>query len=252
MRQLTKAMSHLIHEERHEKAARHFEDAIYLRAVRHDIDGNDFTCSWHNSIDTKSKFLKAVYFLQTNYIWQCFLHLVSWVYMAVGFFEPPHANAKGYFQDNPDYWIIILVIEAPVLLFFLIELFMEIYHRANDKRPFKTSSLKNKKVLCKIILDVLFLVDFIIFFSNLPNPSFRFSRALRPCTDHSYHFSLTILVALALYSKQLRRTLFGIIRALRDTLDIFFLFLFITCLFALIGVRIIGDLNGEIPYDPVI
>ena len=60
------------------------------------------------------------------------------------------------------------------------------------------------------------------------------------------------LVILALYQKQLRRTVKAIIQSLKQMLDLFLFFMFVMLLYAFIGVIIIGDLNGEQEFDEVI
>ena len=57
-------------------------------------------------------------------------------------------------------------------------------------------------------------------------------------------------VCLALYSKQLRRTFFGIIKSVGHMFDIILFFVIITLIYAAIGIKIIGDLGGT-DYDKV-
>lgn len=54
-----------------------------------------------------------------------------------------------------------------------------------------------------------------------------------------------------MYSKQLRRTIDGIIKSIRQMIDVILFFVILTIIYAAIGIRIIGDLDGEVPYDEV-
>lgn len=59
------------------------------------------------------------------------------------------------------------------------------------------------------------------------------------------------VVCLAMYSKQLRRTIDGIIKSVRQMIDVILFFVILTIIYAAIGIRIIGDLDGEVEYDEV-
>jgi len=53
-----------------------------------------------------------------------------------------------------------------------------------------------------------------------------------------------------LYSKQLRRTFFGILKSIGHMFDILLFFVIITVIYAAIGLKVIGDLGGA-DYDKV-
>ena len=62
------------------------------------------------------------------------------------------------------------------------EIILESYHKNFDKsRTFKEKYLGSKKYIGKLILIVLFLIDFGIFYGYYPEAVVRFSRPVRPC-----------------------------------------------------------------------
>ena len=128
---------------------------------------------------------------------------------------------------------------------------MEIFHRYHDPRTFKNKFLKNKALVAKVFFNSIFLLDLIIFYAFLPNVVFRFSRPLRPCKSHSSRYPKKFLVCLALYSKQLRRTFYGILKSVGHMFDILLFFVIITLIYAAIGLKVIGDLGGA-DYDKVV
>lgn len=199
-----------------------------------------------------SKLLRICYFIQTHKYWQTFLYLLTWAFLGITFFEPSCSGINDFFKNNNDNFIIMVCIESAVIFAYLLELFMEIFHRYHDPKSFKNKFLKNKALIAKIFFDLLFLLDMISFYAALPRTIFRFSRPLRPCNlffrenlPKPYH-----TVCLALYSKQLRRTFFGIIKSVGHMFDIILFFVIITLIYAAIGIKIIGDLGGT-DYDKV-
>jgi len=152
-----------------EKAARHLEDAMYLRRVRHDIDV------------TKNKLLKFCYNLQTSPKWQTFLYMLSWIFMFLAIFEPAHSAQNYFFDENPGYKTVCIVVETIIICVFIFEAFMDVYHRKFDKnRTFREKYIKNFKMTTKIFFLFLFVLDFIVFYARLPTATFRFSRPARP------------------------------------------------------------------------
>ena len=71
---------------------------------------------------------------------------------------------------------------------------------------------------------------------------------VRPCKQLPPSYRL---VTLALYQKQMRRTLKGLIQSLQQMLDIFLFFFIIILIYSFIGARVIGDLGGDETVDPV-
>lgn len=130
---------------------------------------------------TDSKLIKGAYHLQTNLTWQGFLYFLALLFLILTFFEPPSSSADTFFDDNPSNLQVMLALEIPILLLFILEFAMEIYHKKHDPRTFKEKYLKNKVIICKLVLNLLFVSDFIYFYSSLPAVNLRFSRALRPC-----------------------------------------------------------------------
>jgi hypothetical protein len=121
------------------------------------------------------------YFLQINSNWQFFLFILSWVHLGLAFFEPAHSNQDYYFDQHPKHRAIAIAIEGSILAIYLFELFMEIYHKRSDTlRTFKEKYITNRKMLCKILIDAFFTLDFLIFYF-IPGIHFRVSRIFRPC-----------------------------------------------------------------------
>ncbi len=147
---------------------------------------------------SKSKFLKFCYYVQTQPITQNFLAVLSWVFLALAVVEPPHKDSEEYFEHNPNNLAILVVLESFILFCFLIEMLMEIRHRAYyPHKRFWDKFIRNRKMLCKMIVVTCYLIDMILFYTHLPHLSFRFSRFLRPCKDG---FLISILLgSLALY-----------------------------------------------------
>mmetsp|Transcript_16614 Transcript_16614/g.14453 ORF Transcript_16614/g.14453 Transcript_16614/m.14453 type:complete len:125 (-) Transcript_16614:4130-4504(-) len=124
--------------------------------------------------------------------------------MALAIFEPAHSGQNYFYDEYPSYKPLTITFEIVFILLYGFEVFLEIYHRSNDykKKGVKERYLDNLKIVSKVIFVFLFFLDFLIFYGSLPTLVFRFSRPLRP-------FSL------ALYQKQLRRTVTGIIQSMK-------------------------------------
>lgn len=60
-----------------------------------------------------------------------------------------------------------------------------------------------------------------------------------------------LIGCIALYHKHLRRTVVGLIKSVKNMIDILIFFLIIIVLYAFLGCLAIGDLNHEQHYDPV-
>lgn len=252
----TPAMHELYHllstankKQRYEKASRHLLDAIHLRPVRHDIDGKVYFFLADFSVHRSNKLLQFCYFLQINSNWQNFLFILGWIYMLLAVWEPAHSRQDYYYEEHPEYKKATVIIEALIILVYLFELFIEIYHRRFDtSRSFKEKYITNRKMLCKIVIDTFFALEFVIFYS-ISEVSFRPSRLFRPCKEANY--CPLFLVILVLYQKQLRRTVKGILQSMKQMFDLLLFFLILIVIYAFIGVLLIGDLDGHEPYDKV-
>jgi hypothetical protein len=164
--------------------------------------------------------------------------------------EPIYSGQENFYDDNPEYQVASFSIELSLLIIFLMDLVMELYHRKFDlTRSFQDKYLKNLKLVSKFVIIIICLIDFITFYCMLPRVIFRFSKPLRPC-NCKINF-LNLIVCLALYQKQLRRTVTGIIRSLGSMIDIVIFLMGIMVVYAVIGLRVIGDLEGDTPYDEV-
>ena len=80
----------------------------------------------------------------------------------------------------------------------------------------------------KVILNTFF-IDFLIHVRD--ENTTRFSRLLRP-------------LYMVFYSKDLRRTLKGIVKASRDLLLLFLLYIIIISIFSFIGINLIGSIEN--------
>lgn len=130
---------------------------------------------------TDSKFLKWVYYIQTNLNSQTFLYLLTWVFLGLTYLEPPNSKDSSFFDENPSYYNILLGIETPIVFLFLLEMGMELYHVAHDPRSLKQKYVENKKIVFKFILNMLFLIDYLFFYISDVHITLRFSRPVRPC-----------------------------------------------------------------------
>lgn len=107
---------------------------------------------------------------------------MTWAYLFIGFLEAPHSRADTFYSDPGSNITLSTTLEVVILVFYFSEILMEIYHKSHDStKGFKQKYLKNKKILCKIAVDILFLSDFIIAKASYPAATFRFSKLIRPC-----------------------------------------------------------------------
>lgn len=128
------------------------------------------------------KFLKTVYFIQTHNYWQNWLFFLGWVFTFLAVFEPSYKGEDDFFDHNDGYYTICIWTESIILFCFLLELFMDLFHRRNNPHlSFTDKYINNFKVFSKIILISLFSIDFIVFHASLPHVVYRFSRLFRPC-----------------------------------------------------------------------
>lgn len=100
----------------------------------------------------------------------------------MAFFEPANSKDKGFFENNTASFIPLISIESIILVIYFMESGMEIYHRSFDKvRNFNEHYTKNFKMMIKISTCLIFLADFLLFYSDPVNCTFRFGRLFRPC-----------------------------------------------------------------------
>ena len=96
--------------------------------------------------------------------------------------EAPHSSAHYYHEDPSNNTGLAIALEVLVIVFYLIEIGFEIYHKSHDStKTFREKYIKNKKVLSKVIVNSLFVLDLLISKIRLPLATFRFSKLLRPC-----------------------------------------------------------------------
>jgi hypothetical protein len=114
--------------------------------------------------------------------------------MLLAYIEPANSKDKDFFEHNEAYFLPLFIAETVILLIFFFECWMEIYHRSFDKiRDFKVRYTSNVKLMAKIVTIVVFLIDFIIFYSNPESLTFRFGRILRPGKLDLIYSSLSLL-----------------------------------------------------------
>lgn len=95
-----------------------------------------------------STILKAVYYVQTNYIWRAFLLLLAYVFMYAAFFG----------HVNPSYTLI--GIELGILLVLFMDVFMEVYHKKFNNM--RRHSRFQARFYIKVVVLVLLLADEIV------------------------------------------------------------------------------------------
>ncbi|EGR29721.1 hypothetical protein IMG5_149890 [Ichthyophthirius multifiliis] len=214
MKSLFIILSELNSKQRIQKAVRHLNDAILLRAVRHDID---------SPIQRKS--VVFIYNWQTNIIWNEILFLTSFIYPMLSFFEEIVDQSQIYNK--------IFVCEIGFLNVFLFDLFLETFHRFFDKdKQLVDSFIYNHKYLQKVLIFFVILADFIYYLNSFPKNIIRFGKYIRP-------------FLVLFYSKELRRTFQSIIQSLKEIIQLIILVLLITFFFAIIGWKFIGDLDNQ-------
>ena len=101
--------------------------------------------------------------------------------MGLALFEPTWSGDDKFYDENPTNKYITLGTEAVIILIYLFELFIDIYQRKFDvTRTFKTNYLTNKKMVSKVIIDLILVIDYIVLIVDY-GVHFRISRVLRPC-----------------------------------------------------------------------
>ena len=174
--------------------------------------------------------------------------------MFLAFFEPSFSQDLNYPELYSTYHDLLMPIELTIILFFIIDTFMQIYHKSNDKsKSLKKKLLCNPKLMSKIIVNSFFLSDIVYFYIQYPDLLLRYSRFLRPSIllyslNHSYIYQVNLI----LYSKSLRRTSTGILKATRKMMELMAVLIVLILFTTLLGVRVIGDLDGQVEYDSVI
>ncbi|KAL4429432.1 hypothetical protein ABPG74_021019 [Tetrahymena malaccensis] len=214
------ALEQLSRAERIQKAIRHFQDALNIRPVRHDIELHE------------NKFIPFIYFWQTSSSWQMFLSTLAFLYPFCSFIEPPNRFVTD-FNDNSS----LLAVETIIQGFIWLDIILEVFHRYYDKdKNLKQHYLMNKKFSTKIIVVLILLLDEIIFHCSFPKLTYRFSRYIRP-------------FLIFYYSYELRRIFVSILKSLKQILQLVVFIAFLTLFIAIIGWRFIGNLDGNVQYD---
>ncbi|KAL4467991.1 hypothetical protein ABPG72_015861 [Tetrahymena utriculariae] len=214
------ALEQLSRAERIQKAMRHFQDALNIRPVRHDIELHE------------NRFIPFIYFWQTSSSWQMFLSTLAFLYPFCSFIEPPNRFVTD-FNDNSS----LLVVETIIQGFIWLDIILEVLHRYYDKdKNIKQQYIKNYKFSTKIIVVLILLLDEIIFHSSFPQLTYRFSRFIRP-------------FLIFYYSYELRRIFISILKSLKQILQLVVFITFLTLFIAVVGWRFIGNLDGVVQYD---
>lgn len=96
-------------------------------------------------------------------------------------------------------------------------------------KPKDGKSIFNFKRMSKLLMFLICFIDFLIHIIDGSLP--RISRILRP-------------LYMVYYSKDLRRTLKGIIKASKDLLLLFLLYIIVISIFSFIGINLIGSIEN--------
>ena len=178
--------------------------------------------------------IRFIYHLQTHTYWSGWITLLVWIYIFLTFFEPTHSESRPFSQLDDSWWICITT-EFSVLLFFTFDAILEIIHRKHDnERPTSKHFWKNCKFIFKYFVDVNLLIDAILFwiFYEHGIPYFRYGRLLRP-------------LKLITLSRELRRFSKAIMQTLPYIIDVVILFILVCFIFAILGVKILEDVQGD-------
>lgn len=60
---------------------------------------------------------------------------------------------------------------------------------------------------------------------------------------------ITMIVLMFIYNKELRRTAMSLLNSYQQIIQLFLFFMLMTLFWALIAIKVIGDLDGEAEYD---
>ncbi|EGR34851.1 hypothetical protein IMG5_000790 [Ichthyophthirius multifiliis] len=220
MKALFITLNRLDNSQKMNKATRHLQDAIYLRFLRHDIETSDYP------------FIIFLYHWQTNILWNDFLFIIAFIYPMLSFFEDQYESTLRQ-QLSTEYYEIVL------LILFYFDVIIETIHKLFDKHhTFIETILKNRKYILKFTILTIILADVIYYISSFPFQSLRFGIYIRP-------------FLVLFYSKELRRTFKSISQSLKEILQLFLFYLFMTLFFALIGWKFIGDLDGQSNFNNI-
>jgi len=132
-------------------------------------------------VKANDRLLRFCYFLQTNSYWHHFIFFIAWIYMGLAIFEPAHSQQHYYHDDNPGHRTAVIIVEAVILVIYLFELSIDIYHTKSDpSRTFQEKFILDFKMVLKIFFNLFFTIDYIVNYS-IPGIHFRPSRLFRPC-----------------------------------------------------------------------
>ena len=128
-----------------------------------------------------SKMTRILYTVNTHPIWNSFMIFISWIYIFLAFFEPINQYDYQNMVEKRIYQI--LGVELIVLFFFIVDNIMDVAQRKVARMSsanFLSSIIRNKKLMIKIFINLLFITDFLSFNISYPKSPFRFSRIIRP------------------------------------------------------------------------
>ncbi|CAD8182723.1 unnamed protein product [Paramecium octaurelia] len=182
------------------------------KAERHIYDAY-YLRTIRNDIDeTNKKFLKILWIIENQQFWIQFQFLLTLIYQLMTFFESSATDG----------------LEGFILAFFGLDTVITVILLKSKKKGGIGFKFNLKRQL-KIFFFCVCLLDF---FVHLGDPTIvRFSRLLRA-------------FLMPLYSKDLRRTLKGILKASRDLFLLIVLYLFIISIFSFVGINLIGELDN--------
>ncbi|CAD8119924.1 unnamed protein product [Paramecium sonneborni] len=182
------------------------------KAERHIYDAYYFRTIRNDIDETDKKFLKILWIIENQYFWIQFQFILTLLYQLMTFFES--AATDG--------------LEGFILSFFGLDTIITVILLTKKKKGGFGFKFNLKRQL-KIFFFSMCLLDYFI---HLGDPSIiRFSKILRA-------------LLMPLYSKDLRRTLKGIMKAGRDLFLLIALYIFVISIFSFIGINLIGELDN--------
>ena len=177
-------------------------------------------------------FIRFIYNWHCHPGWEAFMVFLSWSYLILSFWENTYSGGQDYKPWNTQFYVTIFL-ELFIQICLLTYNINDTILRATDKDRNKFQSFVNFKVLSRLIIDSLLMIDYILFFSLYANgiAFFRFGRLLRP-------------VKVFIYSKPMRRNLNSILNCWYHILDVIILYCITIFLFALLGIKLFsGDVD---------
>ena len=133
----------------------------------------------------------------------------------------------------------LLSTETLIIITYTIDDIMEFTHRFYDnERSKKDHFFKNIKIMAKYLIDSNLVIDYVLFWSfySANIEYFRYGRVFRA-------------IKLVAISKEMRRITKAICITIPHIIDVIILFVLVTFIFSILGIKILGDVRDEYPSD---